>query len=151
MFIVIQGVHGKRDGDTMLLDSAAGHRRTFEVLTAFLSSGDDSVEIAGAGPCHLCPDWPTLQFFRMVKSDARLRTEELPGGVLQVSGRPELLARYVDEFRFDADEDGAHRHPEAALAVTSDIDPKSESVIIEVDSYADDPERWARDSRDEPP
>jgi hypothetical protein len=115
-----------------------------------LASTEPSIEIAAAGPCHMCPDSPTLRAFRMEKSDGRIKTAELPGGVLQVSGRPDLLARYIDDFKFDDDQDGDHRHPENFLASTSDLAPGSLSIIIEVDNYADDPARWEADNREEP-
>jgi hypothetical protein len=143
VFILLQGSADARNGDTMILDSVAGHRKTAEMLTGFLASAETSIEISAAGPCHLCPDWPTLQTFRMVKTDQRLKTKELAGGVLEVSGRPELLARYVQGFHFEPTQDGDHCHPEYALAATGDIDSTSESIIIEVDRYADDPDGWA--------
>ena len=148
VFIVIQGQADKRNGDTMVLDSVAGHQKTFDLLAVFLASADKAVEISAAGPCHLCPDWPTLRAFRMVKSDAKLKTEELPDGVLQVSGRPDLLARYIEHFRFAPGDDGAHRHPENSFG--HEGAPGSDSIIIEVDDYADDPDRWAGDNADEP-
>src|SRR5512133_602704 len=146
VFIVIQGDQGKRVGDTMVLDSTAGHGRTADALAAFLASQRQSIEIAAGGRCHLCPDWPVLRVFRMVKANTDLRTEDLAGDVLQVSGRSELLARYIEAFRFDAGEAG-HRHPEQTLAVAGGLDPRSAFIIIEADEYADDPERWAADNR----
>jgi hypothetical protein len=150
VFILIQGEIDKRGGDTMILDSVAGHRKTMAALSAFLDSTEPSIEIAAAGPCHMCPDSPRLRAFRMVKSDGRIRTAELPGGILQVSGRPELLARYIDDFKFVDGEDGDHRHPENFLASAGDVEPGSQSIIIEVDNYADDPARWEADNRDDP-
>lgn len=146
VFIVIQGQ--PRNGDTMVLDSAAGHQKTFDTLAAFLTSPAPSIEIAAAGRCHLCPDYPALRALRMVKTGDKLRTEELPDGVLQVSGRPELLASYIDAFRFDP---GAqdHHHPEQQeVFFTGGLDPRSASIIIQADDYADDPERWAADNRE---
>ncbi|WP_242343536.1 hypothetical protein [Anaeromyxobacter terrae] len=145
MFIVIQGQ--PRNGDTRVLDSAAGHQRTFDALAAFLSSPTPSIEIDNGGTCHLCPDYPALRAFRMVKTSDKLRTEELPDGVLQVSGRPELLARYIEAFRFAPGAED-HRHPEQRLALTGELDPRSASIIIEADDYAADPERWAADNRE---
>jgi hypothetical protein len=139
VFILIQGQVDKRNGDTMVLDSVAGHRKAFDGLTVFLASPERSIEIEASGQCHLCPEWPTLRTFRMVKWDGKLRTEELPDGVLQVSGRPDLLTRYVEHFRFEPGEDGAHRHPEQAF--WGDLAPGSAMIIIQVDDYADDPER----------
>jgi hypothetical protein len=60
MFIVIQG--RPRNGDTMILDSAVGHGRTFD-------AGD------------------------------RLRTEELPDGVLQVSGSTRIAGPEIGPAR----------------------------------------------------
>ena len=145
MFILIQGQVDKRNGDTMVLDSVAGHRKTFDGLTVFLASPERSIEIEASWQCHLCPEWLTLRTFRMVKWDGKLRTEELPEGVLQVSGRPDLLARYVEHFRFEPGEDSTHRHPEQAF--WGDLAPGSAMIIIQVDDYADDPERWAADNR----
>ena len=70
VFIVIQGQ--PRSGDTMVIDSAAGHRQTFDTLTAFLASPAPMIEIAAAGRCHLCPDWPPVRTFRMVKTGDQL-------------------------------------------------------------------------------
>jgi hypothetical protein len=122
VFIVIQG--RPRDGDTMILDSAAGHGRTFDALAAFLASSERAIEIAAAGTCHLCPDYSPLRAFRMVKTGDKLRTEELPDGVLQVSGRPDLLARYIEAFRF---EPGAqdHHHPEQQEMFFGGLDRRS--------------------------
>jgi hypothetical protein len=146
VFIVIQS--RPRNGDTMILDSAAGHRRTFDALAAFLASPERAIEVAAAGTCHLCPDYPPMRAFRMVKTGDKLHTEELPDGVLQVSGRPDLLARYIEAFRFDP---GAqdHHHPEQRVAfIPGGLDPRSASIIVEADDYADDPERWAADNRE---
>lgn len=146
VFIVIQGQ--PRSGDTMVLDSAAGHQRTFDSLAAFLASPQASIEIAAAGTCHLCPTTRPLRAFRMVKTGGKLRTEELPDGVLQVSGRPDLLARYIEAFRF---EPGAqdHHHPEQQeIFFSSGLDPRSASIIIEADDYAAEPDRWAADNRE---
>ena len=52
--------------------------------------------------------------------------------------------RYIDYFRFDPGEDGAHRHPEQGFM--GELAPGSAMIIIEVDDYADDPERWAVDN-----
>jgi hypothetical protein len=122
MFIVLQQQEGKRAGDTMILDSVAGHRKTFETLTAFLASRDPALEIATAETCHPRPDWPSLRAYRMVKSSGKVKVEELPDGVLQVSGRPELLARYVTEFNVDPGKDGGHVHPEHPLAFDGELD-----------------------------
>jgi hypothetical protein len=146
VFIVIQGQ--PRNGDTMVLDSAAGHQRTFDALAAFLASAKVAVEIAAAGTCHLCPDYPPLRASRMVKTGDKLRAEELPDGVLQVSGRPDLLARYIEAFRFAP---GAqdHHHPEQQkIFLSGGLDPRSASIIIEADEYVDDQERWAEDNRE---
>jgi hypothetical protein len=145
VFIVIQGQ--PRHGDTMVLDSAAGHQKTFDTLAAFLAGTKPSIELATAGKCHLMPDNPTMRAFRVVKTADKLRTEELLDGVLQVSGRPDLLARYIEAFRF---EPGAqdHHHPEHQEVFTGGLDPRSASIIIEADDYAADPDRWAADNRE---
>lgn len=44
-------------GDTMVLDSVAGHRKTLDALTTYLSSDAQTIEIPSTGTCHLCPDW----------------------------------------------------------------------------------------------
>ncbi len=150
MFILIQEHEGKRVGDTMVLDSVAGHRRTYEALAGFLASSRASHEIAATpGRCHLCPELPTLRALRMVKSDGFLMTRELPEGVLQVSGRPDLLARYIEDFRYAPGDAECHRHPDHYFAFRNEVERGSNFIIIEVDEYADDPERWAADNRED--
>jgi hypothetical protein len=136
VFIVIQGQRDRRGGDTTILDSVAGHRRTFDALAALLAGPNPSVEIAAAGRCHLCPDWDTLRLLRVVKANDKVRTEELPDGVLQVSGRPDLLARYIDAFRFEPGHDGDHRHPEQELASRGELAAGSRRIIVQADEDA---------------
>lgn len=131
----------------MMIDSAAGHQKTYETLAAFLASPERCIEISGAGSCHLCPDCSPLRAFRMVKTSEKLRTEELADGVLQVSGRPELLTQYIEAFRFEPKAQD-HHHPEHQEILLTGLDPRSLSIIIEADDYADDPERWAADNRE---
>lgn len=83
-----------------------------------------------------------------MKTGDKLRTEELPNGVLQVSGRPDVLARYIEAFRFDPGTQD-HHHPEQQdILASGGLDPRSASIIIEADDYADAPERWAADNRE---
>lgn len=135
-------------GDTTILDSAAGHQKTFEALAAFLAGPEPAIEIAAAGVCHLCPDYPVMRAFRMVKAAGTLRTELLSDGALQVSGRVDLLSRYIEAFRF---EPGAqdHHHPEhQEIFFSGGLDPRTVHIIIEADDYAADPERWAADNQE---
>jgi hypothetical protein len=59
----------------MVLDSPAGHQKTFDTLAVFLARSEHAIEIATAGKCHLCPDHPPMRAFRMVKTGDKLRTE----------------------------------------------------------------------------
>jgi hypothetical protein len=115
------------------------------MLRAFLASQEQTIEIASAGTCHLCPDWPPLRALRVVKTDTKLTVEELRDGVLRVAGRPELLEIYIGDFWFESDE-GGHHHPEYHDVFMTEADPSSVSVIIEVDPWADDPIGWAREN-----
>ena len=132
----------------MVLDSAAGHQKTHDELAAFLASPVSSIEIVANGRCHLFPEWPAMRAFRMVKTSDKLRTEELPDGVLQVSGRPDLLARYIEGFRFEPGTQDHHHPEQQEIFLSGGLDPGSASIIIEADDYADDPERWAADNRE---
>lgn len=135
----------------MVIDSVVGHRRTADAIAAFLASGEPLLEINAAGVCHLFPDQPVLRTFRVVKSQGPLKVEELEGGVLQVSGRPDLLAEYANEFRVDASRDGTHAHPEHRLAFQKLVDPDSIFTILEVDDCADDPAGGAAEANSEAP
>jgi hypothetical protein len=139
VFIVKQ-----QPGDTMVIDSVAGHGRTADAIAAFVASGNLVEEINAAGICHFCPDRPILRALRLVKSQGLLRVEEL-GDVLQVSGRSDLLAEYAKEFRFDASCDGTHAHPEHRLAFQNQVDPGSLFTILEIDNWSDDPAGWAEE------
>lgn len=110
-------------------DSVAGHRRTLEALQRFLLSDDHSVELTPSGACSRCPDWEPLRALRMVKTTGLLRTRA-HDGILQVSGRPELVSRYADYFDFEPGA-GGHLHPEQSFG--GELDPASEAIIIEVD------------------
>lgn len=89
--------------------------------------------------------------FRVVKSQGLLKVEELPDGVLQLSGRSDLLAEYAKEFRFDPTRDGTHAHPEHRLAFRNQVEPASIFTILEIDNWADDPAGWAAENSDETP
>ena len=134
MYIVLQN-----PGDTMVLDSTRGHLATHGKLVAFLSSPLTSIELPASSPCPAYPEAKSLGAFRVVKTGGLIRTQHFPGAVLQVSGRPDLLARYVEAFRFDAGEDG-HRHPEQRFR--GEIENDSDMIIIEVEDDLDDPDAW---------
>jgi hypothetical protein len=135
MFIILQDA-----GDTMVLDSVRGHRATYDRLTAFLSSPQVSIEIEAGPRCPACPDSTTLRSFRMVKTSGPILTQHLPDAVLQVSGRPEMLARYVRSFQFDPADDGDHHHPEQHFR--GELDPASDMIIVEAEDDLDDPNAW---------
>lgn len=134
MYMVLQN-----PGDTMVLDSTRGHLATHERLVAFLSSSATSIELPGSSRCPACPEAETLGTLRMVKTVGLIRTQHLPGAVLQISGRPDLLERYVEAFRLDAGE-GGHRHPEQRFR--SELESDSDMIIIEVEDDLDDPDAW---------
>lgn len=121
-------------GDIVVLDMVDGHQETRRMLGRFLASSEQAIEIAAAGRCPLDPGMETLRAFRMSKTTALLHTSELPGGVLQVSGRVDLLARYILAFDFDAKVDSDHRHPEQAFR--GELARGSIHIIIEVDVEA---------------
>jgi hypothetical protein len=136
MFIVLQ-----EPGDTMVLDTVRGHRATLEKLLGFLASPQASIELEAAQRCPAYPEQKTLRALRMLKAGGLILTEHLPDGVLQVSGRPHLLARYVEKFRFEPSDDGEHRHPEQAF--TGELERGSDMIIIEAEDALDDADAWS--------
>ncbi len=138
MYTLLQTLDGQPAGDAMVLDSVAGHAETLKQLRSFVSSASRSVEIAAPGRCPLCPDWQTLTTFRLVKTEGPILTEQLPGGVLQVSGRGDLLARYVSAFEFPEGASSDHHHPEQMFV--NEISPASKAIIVEADDGVDAPE-----------
>jgi hypothetical protein len=66
-----------------------------------------------------------------------LLTEQLPGRVLQVSGRDELLQRYGAAFEFPLGTSD-HNHPEQMLH--DELATGSEAIIVEADDGVDAPE-----------
>jgi len=123
----------------MVLDSTRGHLATHGRLIAFPSSSETSIELPAPSRCPACPEAETLGAFRMVKTAGLIRTQHLPEAVLQISGRPDLLERYVEAFRFDAGE-GGHRHPEHLFQ--GKLEHGSDMIIIEVEDDLDDPDAW---------
>lgn len=101
MYILVQ-----HPGDTMVLDTTRGHRATHEKLLAFLASPQASMELESSLHCPAYPEAETLRRLRMVKTPGLILTQHLPEAVLQVSGRPELLERYIQVFLFDDAEGG---------------------------------------------
>lgn len=120
----------------MVLDTAEGHRETGRRLATFLASGDEAIEITAAGRCPLDPALEPLGTFRMVKAAGPIHTQELPGGVLQVSGRPDLLERYLKSFDFGPGVEDDHHHPEQAFTIRGELDARTAFIIIEADSEA---------------
>lgn len=131
MFIVPQ-----KPGDTLVLDSVQGHRRTYERLAAFLTEPQATIELQAASNCPLLPGRSCLGAFRMVKTEGLVYTEHLPAGVLQVSGRPELLARYIESFVFQPGMGSSHHHPEQKFL--GELAPGSDMVIVEAEDELDD-------------
>jgi len=121
----------QKPGDTMVLDTVEGHEQTRRKLAAFLASQDQVFEIATAGRCPLDPAQEPLGTFRMAKTTGLIHTEEFPGGVLQVSGRPDLLARYIQSFEFPPGVESDHHHPEQWFM--GELAEGSAHIIIEVD------------------
>ncbi|NJD19268.1 MAG: hypothetical protein FIA95_08325 [Gemmatimonadetes bacterium] len=121
-------------GDTMILDTAEGHEETRRRLAAFLASQEQVVEIHAAGRCQLDPAMQPLSTFRMRKTTGQLHTERLPGGILQVSGRPDLLARYIQSFAFQPGVASDHHHPEQGFM--GELAPGSAHVVIEANEEA---------------
>jgi hypothetical protein len=123
-------------GDTMVLDTVEGHQNTRRMLAAFLEGQDQVIEVAAKGRCHLDPSMEPLWSFRMRKTQNLIDTQELPGGILQVSGRPELLARYIEAFDFEPGVETDHHHPEQRFM--GELDHGSAHIIIEADDEAGD-------------
>jgi hypothetical protein len=102
----------------------------------FLASPQGSIELQASPRCPLLPDAETLRVFRFVKTRGSILTQRMPGEVLQVSGRPELLARYIESFKFEPEMQTGHRHPEQAFV--GELEAGSNMIIVEADDDADD-------------
>jgi hypothetical protein len=79
-----------------------------------------------------------LRGLRVRKDEGRIRLLLSADDFLELSGSLENLARYIEHFSFDDDEEGAHHHPEHEYDATGPLPgymaPESEWLIIEVDS-----------------
>jgi hypothetical protein len=134
MYIVLQRSQEKLVGDTLVIDTVEGHRETRDRLLIFLGAGDQTLVLQAAGKCPLLPDAEVLDALRFVKTGGRIHTGLAPDRVLQVSGRPDQLLRYANEFQFEAD--GGHHHPEQVFE-PSELHPQSEMIILEATDELD--------------
>jgi len=124
--------------DTMLLDSLAGMNRTSVQLRKFLEA--PGTEIAFTAKTSGSPE-PYERFLaglRVRKDEGPIRLTLAADDFVELSGSLENLARYIEHFSFDEDEEGAHHHPEheydAAGPVRGYMSPHSDWLIIEVDT-----------------
>lgn len=124
--------------DTMLLDSLRGMNETLIHLQAFLESAKGEIELPAQTSGSPEPYERFLFGLRVRKGNGPIRLVRLPDGFLELTGAAENLARYIEHFSFEADEEGAHHHPEHeyddAGPLRGYMSPDSESLIVEVDS-----------------
>jgi hypothetical protein len=127
-------------GDTMVLDTAAGHAATHVRVEAFLRAAEGVLELPAGGRFPLDPDASFLTRLRFLKTTDLLRTREGGAGTLEVSGRPDLLALWAGSFLFDPGDTQGHHHPEQHVEMMGldspagprvGLAPGSDRVIIE--------------------
>ena len=124
----------------MVLDTVAGHAATFAAVEAFLESNELTLDLDAAGRFPLDADASFLRVLRFVKTGALLRTREDGPDVLEVAGRPNLLALWAEDLLFPEGDAQGHHHPEQAVATRGldskggpviGVDRRSERVIIQ--------------------
>jgi len=127
--------------DPMLLDSLVAMNALHDRLRGFVASTQTVLALPADQSGTAAPYAELLAGIELRKGDGPLDLRLTPQRWLSLSGSQENLARYVEFFRFDDDEEGAHHHPEHANSAGY-IAPGTMSLIIEVDSS------WVEEMRD---
>jgi hypothetical protein len=133
MYVVVLNKETAPAGEVYVFDTVAGHRVTSEALVAFLDRANEtSLSLPSNGRCPLLPDAEFLRGLRFVCSPDLVLTSRTLDGLVQITGRRDLLRRYAREFLFTGECGSGHRHPETAFKI-DELHPKTEMIVLEAE------------------
>lgn len=122
----------------MLLDSYSGMKASHKILSVFLQTETENIDLPADVSGSPEPYEKLLRGLRVVKSAGRIHLRIDEREWLVLSGSTENLKTYISYFEFKKDEEGNHHHPAYAF---EGGEPKKEylsadslNLIIELDS-----------------
>ena len=119
--------------DAMVLDSIAGLNEIHKRLTEFLDSDQSLLRLFADVSGSAEPSDELLPVLEVEKTEGSIYVFLSTGRALRITGGIDNLKVYANFFRFRADEDGAHHHPEY-VERPGYLRPGTLSVIIEADT-----------------
>ena len=117
----------------MILDSIAGLNQVHARLTDFLESDQRVIRLSADVSGSAAPSQELLPALEVEKTDGPVYVSLSSERALKITGATENLKIYVTHFRFRADEEGSHHHPEHVRRAGY-IKPGTLSLIIEADT-----------------
>ena len=97
--------------DPMLLDSMKGMRAVYDHLRDFLASPEWATTLEADCTGSPQPYSELLAGLIVEKAKGPIRLTITPNRWLCLSGSPEYLRSYIDDFEFQDNEEGEHHHP----------------------------------------
>ncbi len=101
--------------DPMILDSVKNLNRIHQELARFIESEITKVRIGAISQGDPEPYSEYLPYIEFAKSEGKVTVHFSEDRGLLISGSTAHLKKYIEAFRFRADEDGNHHHPEFEL------------------------------------
>ena len=126
-------IYFSEGSDPMILGSLDGLNRLYNQLMSFLRSDDGLLRVDAdtGGDAGLYDE--RLPALEVEKTTGPIMISLTLDRTLRIAGGVENLSFYAQGFRFHADEDGNHHHPE--LVKRNDfLTPGTMSIIVEADS-----------------
>ena len=126
-------IYFARNSDPMITDTVAGLNAIAQRLRQFLRSDEPTTSLKADAAGSPEPYEVLLPGVEFAKTKGPILVELLPERGLRVSGSPENLRTWCSYFSFRENaQNGDHHHPEH-LDRPGYIDPRTLSVIIEVE------------------
>lgn len=99
----------------MILDSVKNLNAIHAKLVHFVASPKEIINIEAVTYGNPEPYSEFLPYIEFAKSHGEVKVLFGENHGLIISGTPANLAKYIEAFQFDKDEDGNHHHPDFSL------------------------------------
>lgn len=122
------------DSDPMILDSVKNLNEIYKELVEFTESEIQKVKINAIVKGSPEPYSEFLPYIELWKSEGKVLVKFSENRGLIITGSTANLIKYIEAFRFGADEDGNHHHPEFELVNENSFSMDGLWPFIEADN-----------------
>lgn len=103
------------DSDPMILDSVNNLNKIYKELVKFTEAEKQQARIEAIVKGDPEPYSEFLPYIEIKKSEGKVVVQFSEDRGLLIAGSAANLKKYIEAFRFGADEDGNHHHPDFVL------------------------------------